>query len=203
MRPMLLGAVVMLSVSLLGQARDPVTPYLAPQYLAAADAPSRVTIAGPDEPGERLVVTGRTLEGTAPVAGVSIYAFQTDARGRYALGLHNGGEAELNPRLHGALRTDAQGRFQYETIRPGFYGGPRHVHHVVTAPGYVPRLVDLQFQDDPMLVARRQAGYPEVDPAHLALPACKLSPDCVVISPVTRDERGVWHATRDIQMVRK
>ncbi|MGE3577956.1 MAG: hypothetical protein AB7I25_05790 [Vicinamibacterales bacterium] len=156
--------VVLLSVSPLGQARDPVTPYLAPRYTASPDAPSTMIIAGPDEPGERLVVTGRTLAGTTPVAGVSIYAFQTDASGRYAPGLPNGGQAELNPRLHGALRTDAQGRYRYETIRPGFYNGPRHVHHVVIAPGFVPRLVDLRFQDDPMLAARRQAAIPKWKP---------------------------------------
>ena len=44
--------------------------YLAPQYTAPEDAPSRVVIAGKDEPGERLVVTGRTLIGDKPVAGV-------------------------------------------------------------------------------------------------------------------------------------
>ncbi len=203
MRGVTVPVVVLASVCLLGQARDPVTPYLAPQYTAPPDAPSTVIIAGPDEPGERLVVTGRTLEGTTPVAGVSIFAFQTDARGRYAPGLPNGGQAELNPRLHGALRTDGQGRYRYETIRPGFYGGPRHIHHVVVAPGYTPRLVDLRFQDDPMLVARRQAGYPEVEADALKLPACQVQPDCVVVSPVTRDAGGVWHATRDIQMIRE
>lgn len=203
MRAALLPIVGLLSVSLLKQARDPVTPYLAPRYTASPDAPSAVIVAGADEPGERLVVTGRTREGTTPVAGVSIYAFQTDARGRYAPGLPNGGQAELNPRLHGALRTDAQGRYRYETIRPGFYNGPRHVHHVVIAPGYTPRLVDLRFQDDPMLVARRKAGYPDVEAEALRLPACRVQPDCIIVSPVTRDAQGVWHATRDIQMVRE
>jgi hypothetical protein len=28
-------------------------------------------------------------------------------------------------------------------------------------------------------------------------------PDCVVVSPVIRDAQGVWHATRDIQMVKQ
>lgn len=92
-------------------------PYLAPQYLARPDASSSIVVAGKDEPGERLVVTGRAVDGTTPVAGVSVYVFQTDAKGRYARD-SSGSDAELNPRLHGALRTDGQGRYRYETIRP-------------------------------------------------------------------------------------
>src|SRR6185436_16888207 len=88
--------------------------YLAPQYTAPDDAPSKVVIAGRDEPGERLIVTGRTLDGDKPVAGVSLYVFHTDAKGLYAPGTDNR-TAELNPRLHGALLTDAAGRYQYET----------------------------------------------------------------------------------------
>ena len=174
--------------------------YLAPQYTAPVDAPSSVVIAGKDEPGERLVVTGRTLAGTTPVGGVSIYAFHTDAKGRYAIGISEINQAELNPRLHGALRTDAQGRYRYETVRPGFYNGPTHVHYVVIAPGYRPRLLALQFKDDPLLVARRKAGYPEADNNG---PICRGQPDCVVTSPVARDAKGVWHATRDVQMLKQ
>ena len=43
-----------------------------------------MTVAGQDEPGERLIVTGRTLDGRKPVSGVSLYVFHTDIRGRYA-----------------------------------------------------------------------------------------------------------------------
>lgn len=200
---LLVALLVTLAVSLEGQSADPVAPYLAPRYTARADAPPTTTIAATNEPGERLTVTGRTLDGAIPVAGVSLYVFHTDARGRYARDLPNGGAAELNPRLHGLIRTDAQGRYQYDTIRPGFYNGPRHVHYVVTAPGYVPRLVNLWFHDDPLLVARRQAGYPVIDDAVRALPACRPRPDCVVVSPVSRDARGIWHASRDIQMVKE
>ena len=203
MRLSIVPFLLTLSLSPGGQSGDPVAPYLSPQYTAAADASSLTTIAGPNEPGERLVVTGRTLDGMTPVTGVSLYVFHTDARGRYATDQPNGAAAELKPRLHGLLRTDAQGRYQYETIRPGFYNGPRHVHYVVIAPGYVPRLIDLWFDDDPMLLARRQAGYPVIDDTVRALPACRTRPDCVVVSPVSQDVKGTWHAIRDIQMVKE
>ena len=59
-------------------------PYLAPQYTASSDAPASVVIAGSNEPGERLIVTGRVLDGAELIAGASIFVFQTDAAGRYA-----------------------------------------------------------------------------------------------------------------------
>jgi protocatechuate 3,4-dioxygenase beta subunit len=176
-------------------------PYLAPQYLAPPGAPSSIVIAGPNEPGERLVVTGRVIEGTKPVAGASVYVFQTDAKGLYAPG-RSGPDAELDPRLHGALRTDAEGRYRYETIRPGSYGGnAAHVHYVVVARGYKPRIFDLWFQDDPILVARRQAGEPQVPQSIRNSPFYKAAPDVVAIRPVARDSAGTWHAVRDLDMI--
>jgi protocatechuate 3,4-dioxygenase beta subunit len=167
--------------------------YLAPQFEAPANAPSRAIVAGPDEPGERLVVSGRVLDGGRPVSGVSVYVFQADVDGRYSKEL-TGNEAELDPRLHGAMRTDANGVYEYETIRPGHYdGNAAHVHYLVRAPGYRPLLLDLWFDDDPELLARRRAGKPEIPP--------NFPRNVVAIRPVTRDSAGVWRATRDIEMV--
>jgi protocatechuate 3,4-dioxygenase beta subunit len=183
-----------------------VAEYLAPQYTASDDAPSSIVIAGKDEPGERLVVTGRTLDGRKPVAGVSLYVFHTDAEGRYAIDISDPRAAEFNPRLHGSLRTDAEGRYRYETIRPGSYGAPlgaAHVHYVVKAPGYQPLLLALQFQDDPIVVKLRKAGRPLLDPFAFKNGPCKLRRDCVLTQPVQRDAQGVSHVTRDIQMVKE
>jgi protocatechuate 3,4-dioxygenase beta subunit len=181
--------------------------YNAPQYTAPEDAPSSVVIAGREEPGDRLVVTGRTLDAEKPVAGVSLYVFHTDAKGVYATGVNNrDSAAELNPRLHGSLRTDAQGRYQYETISPGSYGDPlgaSHVHYVVKASGYEPLLLALQFEDDPIVVGLRKAGKPFLDPVAFKNGPCKSRPDCVLTQPVKRDAQGVSHVTRDIQMVKE
>jgi protocatechuate 3,4-dioxygenase beta subunit len=178
-------------------------PYLAPQFTAAVDAPASVTIAGEKEPGERLVVTGRVMDGADPIAGASLFVFQTDAAGRYAPD-KSGNDAELDPRLRGLIRTDAQGGYRYQTIRPGSYSGnAAHVHYVVKASGYKARLVDLWFEDDPILVARRAAGEPEVPPGIRNSPYYKAHSDVVEIRPVTRDASGVWHATRDIQMFKR
>ena len=166
--------------------------YLADKYVAPPDAPSSVVIAGPDEPGERLVVTGRVLDGKTPIAGVSIYAFHADLKGLYE---RDGISRGLDPRLYGAMRSDASGHYRYETIRPGYYGSdnPSHVHYVVNAPGYKARLVDLRFEDDPVIAARRKRGIADDD---------GFEPGKMVVRPVERDARGVWHVTRDLEMIR-
>ena len=198
-------SLVSLCVSVSSQGQELIVPeYLAPQYTAPPNAPSTVVIAGNDEPGERLVVTGRTLVGKKPVAGVSLYVFHTDINGRYAPDISDHNAAELNPRLHGSLRTDAQGRYQYETVRPGSYdNGAAHVHYVVKAVGYKPLLLALQFEDDPIIVRLRKARRPLLDPYAFKNGPCKSRPDCVLIRPVTRDPQGVSRVTRDIQMVQE
>jgi len=90
-------------------------PFLAPKYVAPPDAPSSIVIAGKDEPGERFIVTGRMLAEGTPVAGASIYVFHADADGRYT---RNGRNNDQNARQHGAMRSDANGRYRFETIRP-------------------------------------------------------------------------------------
>jgi protocatechuate 3,4-dioxygenase beta subunit len=178
--------------------------YLAPQYIAPTRAPSSIVIAGKDEPGARLVVTGRTLIGDKPVAGVSLYVFHTDARGKYSRATDDNRIGELDPRLHGALRTDSQGRYRYETTRPGSYDdGASHVHYVVSADGYEPLLIALQFEDDPIVARQRRAGRPDLNPEAFKNGPCKSRPDCVLTRPVARDRQGVAHVTRDIQMVKK
>ena len=168
-------------------------PYLAPKYVAPPDAPSSIVMAGKDEPGERFIVTGRVLDGSTPVAGASIYVLHADADGLYT---RDGSNSDQNARLHGAMRSDANGRDRFETIRPKGYGGlPAHVHYVVTASGYKPRMFDLWLADDPILVERRKAGLPEV--------WVEVNPGQVVVRPVTRDALGVWHATRDLEMLRE
>ena len=110
------------------------------------------------------MVTGRVLDGSHPIAEASLFVFHTDTSGQYAPD-KSGNDAELHRRLRGLLRTDAEARYRYETIRPGSYGkNAAHVHYIVKAKGYKSRLLDVWFEDDPILVARRANGEPEVPP---------------------------------------
>ena len=197
MRVAALLTFVALASAAASQAPDLIpAPYLSPKYVAPQNAPSSIVVAGKKEPGERLIVTGQVTDGTKPLAGVSIYVFHTDADGLYT---KNGGNSDETARLHGVMRSDANGRYRYETIRPGGYPGfppnPAHVHYVVRAPGYKFMMFELWFEDDPALAERRKVGKPDVPAIY--------PPNAVAIRPVTRDAGGVWHSTRDLEMARE
>lgn len=81
--------------------------YVASQYTAPPDAPFSIVIADKDEPGDRLIVTGQALNGTTPVAGVSVYAFHTDMQGRYAIGLVSSPQLNILKNKHGGARAGA------------------------------------------------------------------------------------------------
>ena len=104
MRTALLVTTIVLT-SVVSHAQDFLPPvFLSPRFVASVNAPSSIVIAPNEEPGERLIVTGRVTAGGKPLAGVSIYAFHADAEGRYT---KDGSNSDENARLHGALRTDA------------------------------------------------------------------------------------------------
>ena len=138
----------------------------APQ-VAAKDAPPRTSLVPGNEPGERLVVTGRVFgpDGKTPVEGASLYVYQTDKTGIYTRPVND----SRNPRLKGYLRSDAQGRYEYSTIKPGSYPNtqnPAHIHYVVNATGYKERVFEIVFDDDPLVdqrirdqAAREDSGF--------------------------------------------
>lgn len=113
--------------------------------------PSRVVIARDGEAGPPLVVTGQVFaaDGRTPLPGVTLYVYQTDATGLY----HP--QQGQPPRLRGWLTTDAQGRYEYRTIRPAPYPGnriPAHIHTQLWGGG-VPLQYneELNFEDDQAL----------------------------------------------------
>jgi protocatechuate 3,4-dioxygenase, beta subunit len=111
---------------------------------------SRARIAPPDEPGVPMVIEGVvTRAGGAPAGGIIVYAYHTDATGIYPPAGNRHG------RLRGWAVTDAQGRYRFDTIRPGAYPGrsiPQHVHMHVIEPGRGTYYIDeLRFTDDPLI----------------------------------------------------
>ena len=167
------------------------------EWCGAADAPRDpapvVRIAPSGEPGTPLEISGvvRTAEGR-PLAGVLIYAYHTDARGLYP----RRGDETGNGRRHGYLRawvrTDAQGRYGFRTIRPASYPSrpePAHVHLTLTPPGGVEVWVDaIEFDDDPLLTpAARRRRENRGGPG--------------IVRPVT-NAHGVQHVVRDIILER-
>ena len=104
-----------------------------------------VIMVAPDEPGPPLVVSGVVRdEAGRPLEGAIIYVHHTDSEGI--------SEGDENPRLFAYLRTGADGRYTYRTIRPAGYPGTdveQHVHYEVAAAGHKTDRFRLGFADDP------------------------------------------------------
>jgi protocatechuate 3,4-dioxygenase beta subunit len=121
-----------------------------------------LTAAGEGEPlGERIVVSGRVLEEDGrPVAGSLVEIWQANSAGRY---VHQGDRhpAPLDPNFTGAGRclTDSEGRYRFETVKPGAYPWrnhenawrPAHIHFSLFGRAFTSRLVtQMYFPGDPL-----------------------------------------------------
>lgn len=134
------------------------TEYVAAVVRAQRDRPPRLLaqarIAKAGEPGIALVIRGRVFaeDGRTPVAGVVVFAYHTDRDGAYdrpEAGAHSW-------RLRGWVQTDADGRFEFTTIRPGAYPSRRqaaHVHFAAFADKVRYHAGELLFADDALLTA--------------------------------------------------
>lgn len=83
------------------------------------------TMLTPATVGERIVITGRVIDGAgAPVGDAVVELWQADADGSYAM--PTGPNANAAPAFSGWGRqpTDADGVFSFETIKPGPVAGP-------------------------------------------------------------------------------
>ena len=116
----------------------------------------------PGEPlGERIVVTGRVLDGEGrPVRHQLVEIWQANASGRY---WHQRDQhpAPLDPNFTGAGRclTDGDGRYRFQTVKPGAYPWrnhrnawrPAHIHFSLFGTDFTQRLItQMYFPGDPL-----------------------------------------------------
>ncbi len=80
--------------------------------------------------GRPLVISGRVLAAdcATPVAGATVHVWQTNGDGHY--GPSRAGDVRCCY-LQGTMTSDARGRYQFQTVMPGRYGGPAHIHFQV------------------------------------------------------------------------
>jgi protocatechuate 3,4-dioxygenase alpha subunit len=142
-------------MSLLQTPSQTVGPFFKPALIRSGQA-SLVTS---ESRGERITIEGRVLDGdAASVSDAMIELWQANADGRYD---HPDDTQEklLDPHFHGFGRaaTDENGRFRFQTIKPGAVPGsgnvPQapHINVSIFARGLLKRLVTrIYFPGEPL-----------------------------------------------------
>jgi protocatechuate 3,4-dioxygenase beta subunit len=159
-----------------------------------ASPASTARIAPAGEPGAPMTLTGRVLDHEGrPRAGVVVYAYHTNAEGLYPPPATSVGAAgNRHGRLRGWAVSGADGRYTFETIRPGAYPtreAPAHIHmHVIEAGCATYYIDDVMFTDDPLLT-------PD---ARIRLSNGRAGSG--IATPVRNG--GTWKATRDVHLGR-
>ena len=171
--------------------------FLARPALADKASPNvswKTAIVSDKEPGEPLIVSGTIYspDGRKPLEGINLYVYQTDATGHYSTLTESGGD-NRNTRLHGLMRTNAEGRYEFRTIKPAPYPQARiaaHIHAYVSGPGYPEYWIDeYHFDDDAFLTddMRRRFGS---------------NTNFSSILKLTRGSGGILRGVRDIKIER-
>ena len=126
---------------------------------APASAPSRGRVSPQGEPGQALTVSGVVVgPDGAPVAGASLYVYQTDHEGYYGV---KPASDNRNPRLKVFLRSDARGAWSFDTVKPGSYPNskiPAHIHFEISAPGRTAKIFEIVFEGDPFVTTEMRSN---------------------------------------------
>ena len=142
-----------------------------PLYVAGApvrDGVSKIDV-NPDADAGPLVIRG-TVTGTdgKPVAGAVVECWHANSKGFYSHFDPTGAQSEFN--LRGAVRADADGKYEFRTLMPVGYGcppqgatqqlldvlgrhgnRPAHVHFFVTTDRYRKLTTQINIEGDPLI----------------------------------------------------
>ena len=139
-------------------------------------APVQTRLAGPDEAGDRLRLTGTVFSADCrtPVPGALIEVWQANSAGLYDTDTPGNFTEVAAFHLRGMLWTNETGAYEIETIVPGRYPippnlpglekyagltRPAHIHFRVMDSLHVPLTTQLYFKDDPFLADDPWAGH--------------------------------------------
>lgn len=155
---------------------------------APAHIGSRSEVAPTNEPGERLNISGTIYQadGKTPAQDIVLFLYHTDKTGYY-----NKEDDAFNPRLRGWVKSDKEGHYKFQTIRPGPYPGrdtPAHIHaHLYGAAIPEHSIEEYRFSDDPRLSAKEREE---------AKAEGHFSP----VVEVIRGSDGIWRGMRDVKL---
>src|SRR6516225_9109311 len=139
-------------------------------------APFQTKLAGPNEPGERLIITGKVYNSDcrSPLPNALIEVWQANKSGLYDTDKAGNFTEHADFHLRGMMLTDPQGNYQFETIMPGRYPvppnlpglekyagltRPAHIHFRVAESLHVPLTTQLYFKDDPYIAKDPWASH--------------------------------------------
>ncbi len=135
--------------------------YIAAVERAQQERPVTITssarIAPPAESGMPMTLEGRVVDaGGGAASSTIVFAYHTDRHGLY----DEPGAGAHSWRLKGWAKSDAEGRFRFQTIRPGPYpqrNVAAHVHFTLFTPsGERYHAGEVKFEDDPVLSQRER-----------------------------------------------
>jgi protocatechuate 3,4-dioxygenase beta subunit len=159
---------------------------LSPSGPTEPSGTAAVVLCSPDEPGEKLVFSGRVLDYRGqPLAKASVTAYHTDRNGLY----NPQNSPTRVPRIRGVAITDEQGRFQFTSIKPAAYPNgtePAHIHFAVFAPAHHYKYCDVWFEGDPLITEPKRAE-------------AQRRKEPLIVRLVKRPD-GAWTFSRDIQL---
>lgn len=100
---------------------------------------------GKNEPGEPMIIEGVIYkkDGKTPAPGVILYVYHTDAKGYYSN--LPGEKGNRHGHLRAWIKTGADGKYKFTTIRPAQYPNETiaaHVHPIIKEPGLTRYYVD-------------------------------------------------------------
>jgi protocatechuate 3,4-dioxygenase beta subunit len=156
-----------------------------PFYTANPPVLQNNQLADPNEPGTRLILSGRVfnLDCNEWLPDTAIDIWHANDAGAYDNSGFN---------LRGKVTTNSQGIYIFETIKPGKYLNgsqfrPSHIHFKITPPGFNTLITQLYFEGDTDIPADAAASISSgtYDATHR-------------IIPITLNGNGVYEGTWDI-----
>jgi catechol 1,2-dioxygenase len=129
-------------------------------------APFQTQLAGPNEPGERLIISGKVYSSDcrSRLPNTLIEIWQANKAGAYDTDKPGNFTERGDFHLRAMMLTDQQGNYEFETIMPGTYPippnlpglekyagltRPAHIHFRVSESLHVPLTTQLYFKEDP------------------------------------------------------
>jgi protocatechuate 3,4-dioxygenase beta subunit len=144
------------------------------------------TIENAADPGEPMVIEGTIFkkDGKTPAPGAILYLYHTDAKGYYSNPKTKGNR---HGHLRGWIKTGADGKYKFTSIRPAPYPGdriPAHIHPLVKEPGMTLYWIDEYLFEDDSLVTNEIRKNEKKRGGNGIIPLTKAD--------------GVWRGKRDI-----